>query len=86
MLSILSDVSGPFVFLFGEVSVQVLYPFFNWVVCLPGVELYVYFIYFGDQTLVQDIICKYIFPIQLVPFSFCLFFFSHAEAFCFDEV
>ena len=23
----------------GEVSVQVLCPFFNWVVCLPGVEL-----------------------------------------------
>ena len=25
--------------LLGEVSVQVLCPFFNWVVCLPGVEL-----------------------------------------------
>ena len=23
--------------LLGEVSIQVLYPFFNWVVCLPGV-------------------------------------------------
>ena len=35
-----------------EVFVQVLCPFFNWVVCLPGVELCEFFIYFGDQTLV----------------------------------
>ena len=30
--------------------------FLNWVVCLPEVELCGFFIYFGDQTLVQDII------------------------------
>ena len=35
----------------GEVSVQVLGPFFNWIVCLPGVESCEFFIYFGDQTL-----------------------------------
>ena len=35
----------------GEVSVQALCPFFNWDVCLPGVELCEFFIYFGDQTL-----------------------------------
>ena len=29
---------GPLYVLIGEVSVQVLYSFFNWVVCLPGVE------------------------------------------------
>ena len=40
-----------YVFL-GEVSVQVLCPFFNWVVCLPGVELWEFFIYFGDEALV----------------------------------
>ena len=40
-----------YVFL-GEVSVQVLCPFCNWVVCLPGVELCEFFIYFGDQALV----------------------------------
>ena len=33
-------------------SVQFLCPFFNWVVCLPGVESCEFFIYFGDQTLV----------------------------------
>ena len=37
--------------LHGEVSIQVLCPLFNWVVYLPGVELYEFFIYFGDQTL-----------------------------------
>ena len=40
-----------YVFL-GEVSVQVLCPFFKWVVCLPAVELCEFFIYFGDKTLV----------------------------------
>ena len=30
---------GPLYVFLGEVSVQVLCPFFNWVVCLPGVEL-----------------------------------------------
>ena len=29
---------GPLYVLLGEVSAQVLCPFFNWVVCLPGVE------------------------------------------------
>ena len=38
--------------LLGEVSVQVLCPFLNWVVCLPGVQSCEFFIYFGDQALV----------------------------------
>ena len=36
----------------GEVSIQFLHPFFNWVACLPGMELCEFFIYFGDQTLI----------------------------------
>ena len=48
--------------LLGEVSVQVLCPFFNWIVFLPGVESCEFFIHFGDQTLVSGIIGKYIFP------------------------
>ena len=36
--------------------------FFNWVVCLPGVESCEFFIYFGDQALVWGIISKYVFP------------------------
>ena len=42
---------GPLCVLVGEVSVQVLCPFFNWVVCLPGVQSCEFFIYFGDQAL-----------------------------------
>ena len=38
--------------LLGEVSVQVLCPFFNWVLCLPRVESCEIFICFEDQTLV----------------------------------
>ena len=68
---------GPLYVFLGEVSVQVLCPFFNWISCLPGVESYEFFIYFGDQTIVLDIIGKYIFPYV---------WFSLAEAFYFDEV
>ena len=61
---------GPPYVLLGGVSVQGLCPILNWVVCLPGVELGEFSIYFGDETLVHGIIDKYI-SIQLVPFSFC---------------
>ena len=53
---------GPLYIRLGEVSVQVLCPFFNWVVCLPGVESCEFFIYFGDKSLVQGFIGKYVFP------------------------
>ena len=51
---------GPLYVFLGEVSVQVLCPFFNWVVCLPGVESCEFFIYFGDQAFVWGIIGKYV--------------------------
>ena len=72
---------GPPYVLFGEVSVQVLCPFFTCFVCLPGVELCEFFIYFGDLTLVRGIIGKYIFPYGWFPFHFADVFFSCAEAF-----
>ena len=42
-----------------------------------------FFIYFGDQTLVEDIIGKYIFPYTWIPFNFAYVVFSHTEAFIF---
>ena len=77
---------GPLYVLLGEVSVQVFCPFFNWVFCLPGVQSCEFFIYFGDQTLVQGIIDKYVFPNSWFSFHFNTVFFSLAEAFYFDEV
>ena len=71
---------GPLYVLLGEVSVQVLCLFFNWVVCLPGVESCEFFVYFGDQTFVRGIIGKHIFPYSWFPFHFADVFFSHAEA------
>ena len=49
---------GPLYVLLGEVSVQVLCPFFNCVVCLPGVELCEFFIYFGNQLLSKVSLAK----------------------------
>ena len=76
---------GP-LYVLGEVSIYVLCPFFNWIICLPGVELYEFFIFFGDQTFVQCIIGKYIFPYGQFHFHLGDDFFSHAEAFKFDVV
>ena len=67
--------------LVGEVSVQILCPFFNWIVCLSGVESCEFFIYFGDQTLVQGIIGKYVLLYSQFPFHFDDGFFNHAEYF-----
>ena len=44
-----------------EVSVQVLCPFFNWIISLPALESYEFFIHFGDQILVYGVIFRYIF-------------------------
>ena len=73
-------------FLLGEVSVQILCPFFNWVACLLRVESCEFFTYFGDQTLVWSIIDKHVFPESWYSFHFNALFFSVAEAFYFDEV
>ena len=72
---------GPRYVFLGEVSVQVLCPFFIWVVCLPGVESCEFFICFGDQTVVQGIIGKYVFLYAWFPFHFADVSLNHAEAF-----
>ena len=64
---------GPLYVFLEEVSVQVLSPFFDWVVCLPGVESSEFIIYFGDQTLVRGIIGKYVFPHSCSFFILMLF-------------
>ena len=64
----------------GEVSIQVLCPCFNCIVCLPGVESDELFLYFGDQTLVQGIIGKYALTYSGFPFHFDDGFLGPAEA------
>ena len=47
MLSFFFHVSlGPWYVLLGEVTIQVLCPFFNWIVCIPGVESCEFFFFF----------------------------------------
>ena len=53
---------GPLYVLLGEVSVQVLCSFFNWIFCLPGVESHEFFMSFGDQILVRGAIGRNVFP------------------------
>ena len=54
----------------GEVSVQALCPFLNWVVCLFGVELFEFFTHFGHQLLVSAAVRKYLL-IRLVASLLC---------------
>ena len=49
---------GPLYVLLGEVSVQILCPFFNLIACLPGAELCEFFIYFGNQLLSKVSLAK----------------------------
>ena len=58
VLRTLSCVSGPSGCPPYRSAVQVLCPLFNWIVCLLGVQSCGFFIYFGDQTLVQGIMAN----------------------------
>ena len=68
-----SDPEHPFICLWAfcmislKMFVQFLCQFFNWIVCLPGVGLCEFFMYFGIQTIVLGIIGKYIFPYSWFP-------------------
>ena len=84
MLIILSYISGSFCMYFLEKCLFRLFVHcLNWIVCLPNVESREFFMYFGDQILVQGIIGKYIFPYSGFPFHLADVFFS---SFYFDEV
>ena len=45
-------VSHLYVF-FGEMSVLVVFPLFDWVVCFSGIELYELLVYFGNSSFVS---------------------------------
>ena len=51
---IMSDVKSSFhvfvscLYVFGEMSVEVFSPLFDWVVCFSGIELYEQLLYVGD--------------------------------------
>ena len=83
MLSIFSYDSGPSVSLPWKSVCSSPLPFFNCVVCLPGVQSCVFFIYFGDQALDWGILGKYVFPYCWFSLYFNAVFFSPAEAFLF---
>ena len=85
MLSIFSCLWGAVCLPWRSVCSRPL-PYFDWVVCLPGVQSCEFFIYFQDETLVWGIIGKCVFPYCWISFYFNVIFFSYAEAFYFDEV
>ena len=56
--------------LLGEVSVQVLHPFFNWIACLPGIQSIALYVFWKSNPCLRYH-WKICFLIWLVPFSFC---------------
>ena len=66
--------------LFGEVSIQVLCPFFHWIFGFFGVEFYKFFINFGYEPIIRCI-SKYILPLGGLPFHFIDGFLCFAENF-----
>ena len=67
MLSIFSSV------FFGKASIHVFCPFSDWIVCgcfFFYIEWCELFIYFGYQSLVDLIICKYFLPFRRLSFHF----------------
>ena len=71
--------------LFREVSVQVLCPFFNWVVCVFHVEFYKFFINFGYEPLMRCI-SKYVLPFCGLSLYFVDVFLCCAKTFQFGVV
>ena len=74
---------GPLYVLLGAVSIQVLCPFLNWIVCLCGVEFYEFFVYIQRLNPYLLYHCQICSLTQSVLFHFYDGFFSCAEAFFF---
>ena len=74
---------GPLYVYFGEMSIQVFCPFFDWVVCFYVIELQELFVNFGD--LVGCIICKYFLPFCGLYFHFVYGFLCCEKAFDFNQ-
>ena len=55
-------------FFFGELSIQIFCPFFNWIVCFLFVEVHELFIYFGCQPFIRSVIYEYILSYCRIPF------------------
>ena len=69
---------------FGEMSIWIFHPFFDGVVCFLDIELHELFVYFGDQSLVSQFICKYFLPFCELSFRFVYGFLCCAKAFKFN--
>ena len=72
---------GHLYFFFGELSVQFLCLFFNWIICFLFVEACELFIYSGRQAFIGSVIFKYILPYYRVPFCSIDGVFRCTEAF-----
>ena len=72
-------IGPPYVFL-GEMSMKIC-QFFNWVIV---VELYELHVYFGDEALVNHIICKHFLLFHRLPFHSVDCFLCFAAGFFFQ--
>ena len=73
-----------FYIFFGEMSISVFCPFFDWDVCFSHTQLYELFVYFGNWAFVGPIICRYFLPIYKLSFHFVYGFICYAKDCKFD--
>ena len=69
--------------LFEEVYIHALCLIFEAVICLPGVEMYNFIIYFRDQPLIGYAICENFLPCSWLSFHFIDYSFCCAKVFFF---
>ena len=76
--------------LFGEMSIQVFCPFFDWVICCCCccffIELHELFRYFGELSFVGCLICKHFLQFQVLSFYLVYGFLCCAKDFKFNQV
>ena len=71
---------------FGKISIHVLCPFLNQIICFLPIELQEFLIYFRYQPLIRYMICKYFLPFCRLSSHFLYCFLCCTEAFWFDVV
>ena len=89
---IMSNVEQLFMFVshlylfFGEMSAQVFFLLFDWVVCFSGIELYELLVYFGNLSFASCFICYYFLQFWGWCFHLPYSFLCYAKVFKFNRV
>lgn len=83
MFSLFSCGYCPLVYLVGRNVYSNVLPIFNWIILFLVVELWEFFIYFGNNSLIRCMIYKYFLPLSWLSFHFLIVSLETGEGFLF---